>query len=65
MKQKNKCPACGVPFADHPGLPETCRHLENARSALRVISTWATFRNGIELTPESVAKLCARTLKEI
>jgi len=27
------CPACGVPFAQHPGLIPTCRALQGARDA--------------------------------
>ena len=27
------CPACGVPFDQHPGLIPTCRALQEARNA--------------------------------
>lgn len=65
MKRKDQCPGCGVPYAEHPGAAETCKRLDLARGALRIISTWATFQNGIELVPEHVARLCSKTLEEI
>ena len=65
MTKGDKCPACGVAWGDHPGLASTCRRLEAARSALQVISTWATFQCGIELVPEHVARLCDNTLRRI
>lgn len=40
----------------------SCRQLEEARSALRVICTWATFRNGEMLDPRDVARLCRKAL---
>ncbi len=46
-----------------------CREYENriqaAKLALRVIHTWATYRQGENLDPENVRKLCEKTLKEL
>lgn len=43
--------------------PETCPTCETLISALRVIYTWATFRDGVALDPQHVAKLIKETLK--
>jgi RecA-family ATPase len=39
------------------------RELEEYRSALIVIHTWAKFRNGEALIPEDVERLTRKTLK--
>jgi len=39
--------------------------LDHAIQALKVIHTWATFRDGEALVPEHVEKLCQKTLKKI
>jgi hypothetical protein len=38
--------------------------LEAAKSALRIIHTWSTYRNGEELDCREVAKLCEKTLRK-
>jgi hypothetical protein len=38
------------------------REREKLKSALKVIHTWATFRDGIELVPEHVANLTSKAL---
>ncbi len=61
---KSKCSACGVAWDKHDGIAVTCRKLERARSALKVIQTWAEFDNGDCLTPNHTSKLCRKALKE-
>jgi len=39
------------------------KDFEQCICALKVIQTWATFRNGQELVPEHVEKLCKKSLK--
>jgi hypothetical protein len=58
----DNCPACGVPWTDHLGIAGTCRKLEEARGALKVICTWASFRGGECLTPQDTEKLCQKAL---
>lgn len=58
-----KCKSCNSPYTDHAGIQGTCAKLQDALSALKVIKTWATFRDGVALTPEHVAKLCDKVLK--
>lgn len=36
------CHACGVAWPEHDGIMRTCAKLRAARSALKVISTWAS-----------------------
>ena len=57
------CSACGVPWTDHLGIAGTCKNLEEARGALKVIHTWATFRSGELLVPEHVWKLAWKALE--
>lgn len=64
MKTKLKCQACGVAYDKHDGLVPTCRKLERARSALRVIHTWATFQGGTDFNRKDTEKLCRKALKE-
>ena len=59
------CPTCGMELDAHPSQAELCRKLAAARSTLAVISTWATFSDGIELVPEHVARLIGNTLRRI
>lgn len=40
------------------------KKLDEARSALKVISTWATFKSGVALMPRDVQRLCAKALEE-
>lgn len=56
------CPACGVQFEDHLGLIETCKRLDEAQRALRVIQTWATCNDGEGLDPKHTAALCMEVL---
>lgn len=62
------CPSCKVPFEDHLGLTHTCKRLQKALSALRVIRTWADFdlrdRPGT-LEPRQTIDLCDKTLKGV
>jgi hypothetical protein len=58
------CSACGVAWTDHLGIAGTCRKLENARGALKVIYTWASFRDGELLTAKDAKNLCMKALKE-
>lgn len=58
------CPACGVSWADHLGIAGTCRKLERARGALKVLATLATFSDGECLTPADTKKICKRALQE-
>jgi hypothetical protein len=58
------CGSCGRPWGDHPGIMATCARLRNARGALKVICTWASFRGGAALQPEHVEKLCRKALNE-
>lgn len=39
------------------------KNFEQCLTALKVIHTWATFRNGECLVPDQVAKLCEKSLK--
>lgn len=59
------CSACGVEWVDHLGISGTCKKLEDARSALRVIYTWASFQNGRALNCEDVIRLITTVLKDI
>ena len=58
------CSACGVAWTDHLGIAGTCRKLDKARGALKVIHTWASFRDGEMLTAKDAMKLCRKVLKE-
>ena len=58
------CSACGVAWTDHLGIAGTCRKLAAARGALKVIYTWASFRDGEMLTAKDAMKLCRKVLKE-
>ena len=60
-----RCKTCRVPFERHAGVQETCKRLETAVTALRVIGTWATFDNGKFLSPEDVEDLVDKALNEI
>ena len=57
------CSACGVAWTDHLGIAGTCKKLEEARGALKVICTWASFRGGECLTPKDTEKLCRKALE--
>ena len=63
-KQKAVCSCCGVLLTNHASVIQTCRKLEKARSALKIIHTWASFRGGEMLTekPQDTADLCRKTL---
>lgn len=43
---------------------ELQRRLDQARSAIKVIHTWATFRDGQYLNPADTRALCRRVLDE-
>jgi hypothetical protein len=58
------CKACGVPFEDHLGIEGTCRKLDRARVALKVLDTWANFKP-LELDREQVANLIEQVLEVI
>jgi len=64
LRKQPACSACGVAWIDHLGIAETCRKLDNARGALKVIHTWASFRDGEMLTAKDAMKLCRKVLKE-
>jgi hypothetical protein len=57
------CSSCGMEMKKHMDVAEMCKKLEEARGALKVICTWAKFRNGECLTPKHTEELCLRTLK--
>jgi len=40
MSEKN-CRSCGQPWVEHHGIQTTCRQLQECRSALALIETWA------------------------
>ncbi|MFH1952552.1 MAG: hypothetical protein ABIL06_13145 [Pseudomonadota bacterium] len=65
MNDMDFCRSCRTPWSDHLGLVDTCRDLQAALSALRVISTWASFQDGSELVPGHVESLIKRTLEKI
>jgi hypothetical protein len=46
-----------------PAKCRACAKLERARGALRVIYTWATFRNGEVFNREDVLRLVEKTLR--
>ena len=48
-------------FAEH--IVKLEKRISELESALKVISTWATFQNGSELNPMHVEKLCQKVLK--
>ena len=58
------CSACDVPWDEHLGIAGTCRKLNKARGALKVIRTWASFRDGELLTAKDAMNLCIKVLKE-
>jgi hypothetical protein len=58
------CSACGVAWTDHLGIAGTCRKLDKARGALKVILTWSSFRDGEMLTAKDTMNLCRKVLKE-
>jgi hypothetical protein len=64
LRKQPACSACGVAWTDHLGIAETCRKLDNARGALKVILTWSSFRDGEMLTAKDAMKLCRKVLKE-
>ena len=59
------CKSCGKKFVDHMGIIGTCRDLQKAKQTLRVIFTWASFRDGETLNPEHVTELIEETFDEI
>jgi hypothetical protein len=70
MKQ-SKCKGCGKLFGeDHEGVEVTCKKLQAARAALRVIDTWATFEintaqpAGSVLNALEVHRACKAALEE-
>ena len=64
MTKKQTCSSCGVAWTDHLGIAGTCKKLESARGELKVIHTWAKFRNGEWLVREHVLDLTRRVLRE-
>jgi hypothetical protein len=65
------CPKCNGGDRNHkkrkPSTKEVAslqRQLERARSALKVIHTWASFRGGELLTPRDTVNLCNKALEE-
>jgi hypothetical protein len=63
MKRKPGCGHCGIPWANHDGIARACFKRERARSALKVIHTWAT-ADGNALDPQLVRDICKKTLEE-
>lgn len=47
----------------HTDFTEALKQMEEMRSALRVIHTWARFNDGSELVPEHVIKLTTKALR--
>lgn len=47
----------------HADFTEALKQMEEMRSALRVIHTWASFEDGSELVPEHVIKLTTKALR--
>jgi len=47
----------------HTDFTEALKQMEEMRSALRVIHTWASFEDGSELVPEHVIKLTTKALR--
>jgi hypothetical protein len=45
------------------GFWPIAKQYRDMATALRVISTWATFMDGRELVPKHTEKLCDKTLK--
>ena len=64
MTKKQTCSSCGVAWTSHLGIAGTCKKLESARGALKVIGTWAKFRNGELFEREHVLSLASRALRE-
>jgi transposase-like protein len=65
---RDRCKSCGQPWDNHLGVEGTCRKLEKAKSALRVIVTWASFRQNGDYPAfdrEDVLALAKKTLEEI
>lgn len=60
----NKCGSCGKAYVNHDGIARTCAKLQQARTALRTIQTWATFKDGGLLLPNRVASLASRAVEE-
>ncbi len=61
----HRCPVCRKEWIKHDGIIDTCSKLEMARSALKVIQTWASFNDGDYLDAYDVLDLTRRTLKKI
>jgi hypothetical protein len=58
------CSACRLPLDSHLGLAGTCSKLADARSALKVIHTWASFQDGRALQCKDVINLVNRVLED-
>jgi hypothetical protein len=72
MKKKrgNSCSSCGVKWEKHMGISGTCKEnqklmriIEELRGTLKVITTLATFRDGQEMSPKHIEKLCKNALR--
>jgi hypothetical protein len=65
MSEQNEptCKSCGKAYIEHLGLIGTCKSLQDALSALKVIRTWATFED-VAMDRDQVAKLCNKILKD-
>jgi hypothetical protein len=64
MTDEPKCKNCGVPWIEHLGIEGTCRKLETARTALRVIQTLVAFYGAPALRPSDILTITKRTLEE-
>lgn len=65
---RERCKSCGQPWDNHLGIEGTCRKLEKAKTALKVIMTWASFERGGEFPAfdrRDVLALVENTLDEI
>lgn len=60
-----RCAVCGKSWLKHYGIQRTCAWLAYAVSALRVLRTWARFRDGECLDPDAVVRLVDRVIGEV
>ena len=64
-KKNDVCTSCGKKWIDHLGIIGTCKHLQEAKSALQIIHTWASYKDGLVLDADHIVELTEKTLKNI